>query len=323
MRAPEFWAGPGDGGWPARLLSPLSLIWRGVTRRRIARGPGFDPGVPVICIGNVTAGGAGKTPFAMLVARRLAAMGRQAQFLSRGHGARVTAPLRVAGQGADVVGDEPLLLSRVAPAWVSPDRAAGARAMVAAGADVIVMDDGFQNPSLEKRLSFLVIDGGAGLGNGRVIPAGPLREPWGDAIARAQAVVVVGEAKVPLPDMAGRPVISAAVVPLNGTDFRGRRVLGFAGIGRPAKFFDSLAATGADVVASRAFADHHPFTAAEITALKREAASLGAVPVTTAKDFARLDAGARAGIEVLEITLDIGAAGEAHLDQLLARAFDE
>ncbi|MCF4164159.1 tetraacyldisaccharide 4'-kinase [Zavarzinia compransoris] len=323
MRAPEFWAGPGDGGWPARLLSPLSLIWCGLTRRRLARGPGYDPGVPVICIGNVTAGGTGKTPFAMVVARRLAAMGRQPHFLSRGHGARITAPLRVAGQGAATVGDEPLLLSRVAPAWVCPDRAAGARAMVAAGADVIVMDDGFQNPSLAKRLSFLVIDGGAGLGNGRVIPAGPLREPWGDAIARAEAVVVVGTATAPLPDMAGRPVLSAAVVPLNGDDFRGRRVLAFAGIGRPAKFFETLAATGADVVAGRAFADHHPFAASEIADLKREAAALDAVPVTTAKDFARLDAGARAGIEVLEITLALDAEGEAHLDQLLASSFHE
>ena len=321
MRAPDFWAGPGDGGWPARLLSPLSLIWRGVTRRRLARGPGFDPGVPVLCIGNVTAGGTGKTPFAMMVARRLQAAGHKPHFLSRGHGGRVSVPTRVAGQGAEIVGDEPMLLSAVAPAWVSPDRAAGARAIAAAGADVIVMDDGLQNPTLRKTLSILVLDGGAGLGNGRVIPAGPLREPWGDALARADAVVVVGAVSVSLPSPGDRPLLHARLRPANDAAFRGRRVFAFAGIGRPAKFFASLAECGAEIAGTREFPDHHPYTATEIEQVKAAAANRGAVPVTTAKDLARLSPALAEGVAVLEVTLEV--AEDAVLDQLLARLFTE
>lgn len=320
MRAPEFWAGPGDGGWRARLLLPLSALWRRVTRRRLARGgPGFDPGIPVICIGNVTAGGTGKTPFAIEVASRLKAAGHHPHFLSRGHGGTARDVTRVEGQGADVVGDEPLLLAAVAPAWVARDRVAGARAMVAAGADVIIMDDGFQNPALKKTLSFLVLDGGAGLGNGRVIPAGPLREDWLEARARADAIIVIGEGRHPLPPAGDLPLFRAAIRPLAGERFAGRRVLAFAGIGRPGKFFDSLAACGAELVGRRAFADHHAFTAAEIDALRREAAATGAALVTTAKDAARLSHAQRAGIEVLEIALDVGES--AGLDQLLGQAF--
>ncbi|PWR19690.1 tetraacyldisaccharide 4'-kinase [Zavarzinia compransoris] len=320
MRAPDFWAGPGDGGWRARLLSPLSALWRHVARRRLARGgAGFDPGIPVICIGNATAGGTGKTPFAIEVARRLIAAGHRPHFLSRGHGGTARGVVRVGGQGASAVGDEPLLLAAVAPAWVARDRIAGARAIAAAGADVIVMDDGFQNPALEKRLSFLVVDGGAGLGNGRVIPAGPLREDWPDARARADAVVVIGAATAPLPPAGALPLFRAAIRPLGGARFAGRRVLAFAGIGRPGKFFDTLAACGAVLAATRAFPDHHAFTAAEIAALRREAAALDALPVTTAKDGARLGPGERVWVEVLDIALDVAEADA--LDQLLALVF--
>lgn len=318
MRAPDFWAGPGRGGWQAAALSPLSALWRLATRRRLARGIPFDPGIPVICIGNVTAGGTGKTPFALLVAQRLIALGRRPHFLSRGHGGSATGPLQVAGQGADVVGDEPLLLARVAPAWIARDRVAGARAIRAAGGDVIVMDDGFQNPALKKSLSFLVLDGGAGLGNGRVIPAGPLREDWAEARARAQAVVIVGAETWAMPDMGGLPVLRAAIQPADAGRFAGRRVFAFAGIGRPGKFFDSLAGAGAEVVGTRPFADHHPYTPAEIEAVRAEARALDAVPVTTAKDAARLSAEMARGIEVFEIGLAVDS--PASLDQLLGVA---
>lgn len=318
MRAPEFWAGPGRGGWQAAALSPLSLLWRLATRRRLARGVPFDPGIPVICIGNVTAGGTGKTPFALLVAARLIALGRRPHFLSRGHGGSATGPLRVAGQGADVVGDEPLLLSRVAPAWVARDRVAGAGAIRAAGGDVIVMDDGFQNPALRKTLSFLVLDGGAGLGNGRVIPAGPLREDWADARARAQAVVIVGAETRAMPDAGGLPVLRADVRPADAARFASRRVFAFAGIGRPGKFFDSLAGAGAITVGTRTFADHHPYTPAEIEALREEARALDAAPVTTAKDAARLSGDMAEGIEVFEIGLAVDS--PTLLDQLLGAA---
>ncbi|MFA5120263.1 tetraacyldisaccharide 4'-kinase [Zavarzinia sp.] len=319
MKAPDFWAGPGDGGWPARLLTPVSALWTHATRRRLARGPGFDPGIPVICVGNVTAGGTGKTPFAIEIARRLIAAGHRPAFLSRGHGGSAAGPLRVDGQGAEVVGDEPLLLARAAPAWIARDRAAGARAIAASDADVIVMDDGFQNPSLRKSLSFLVLDAGAGLGNGRVIPAGPLREPWADARARADAVVIAGEGAASLPDPGGLPVLHAAVRPLDGERFAGRRVFAFAGIGRPAKFYRSLTEVGAAVMATRDFADHHAYTPDEIRDVLAAAAAQHAVPVTTAKDFARLAPSLRPGIEVLEIALDV--AESARLDELLAGVF--
>lgn len=318
MRAPDFWAGPGRGGWQAAALSPLSAIWRLATRRRLARGVPFDPGIPVICIGNVTAGGTGKTPFALLVAQRLIALGRRPHFLSRGHGGSATGPLQVAGQGADVVGDEPLLLARVAPAWIARDRVAGAGAIRAAGGDVIVMDDGFQNPALKKTLSFLVLDGGAGLGNGRVIPAGPLREDWAEARARAQAVVIVGAETRAMPDMGGLPALRAAIRPVDAGRFAGRRVFAFAGIGRPGKFFDSLAGAGAEVVGTRAFADHHPYTPAEIEALREEARALDAALVTTAKDAARLQGEMARGIEVFEIALAVDS--PTLLDQLLGAA---
>lgn len=308
MRPPAFWQ---RDGVPARLLSPAGAVYdaAGVLRRRLAAPR--PAGAPVICVGNATVGGTGKTPVAIDLARRLQARGRAVHLLARGYGARLPgAPLRVdpARHTCVDVGDEALLLARAAPTWVTRDRLAGARAAVGAGAQVVVMDDGLQNPRLAKDLSLLVVDGATGFGNRRVLPAGPLRESLGRALARADAVVVMGRDQAGLATLlAGAgPVLAARLVAGAGLErpLRGRRVLAFAGIGRPAKFFDALAAMGAEVVGTRAFADHHVFSRAELGEVLAGAESAGAVAVTTEKDAARLPAWARARVAVLPVAVE-------------------
>jgi len=267
MRAPGFWD---DGGPLAWLLAPAGAVLGGITTWRMSLAGAKAP-VPVVCIGNFTAGGAGKTPTAIAVAELLRQAGRRPVFLSRGYGGSVRDPVQVdpALHRAAQVGDEPLLLARHGPAVVSPDRVAGA-ALAATLGDVIVMDDGLQNPSLTKDLRLAVVDGAAGIGNGLCVPAGPLR-------ARAAA--------------AGVPVLTGSLVPDPAAAARlaGRRVLAFAGIGRPGKVFATLEALGATVGARHAFADHHAFTRAELDGLMQEAARGGMVPVTTEKDRVRLE----------------------------------
>jgi tetraacyldisaccharide 4'-kinase len=204
------------------------------------------------------------------------------------------------------VGDEALLLAAAAPTWVAHDRVAGARAAQEAGAACIVMDDGFQNPSLHKDLSLLVIDGIFGFGNGRVLPAGPLREPMSDGVARADAVALIGEVRAGVAARLGdRPALRGTLKPTaeSKSDLSGRRVLAFAGIGRPAKFFDTLRTLGCDVAEARSFADHHPYSRPEIDDLLATAARLDAVPVTTAKDAVRLPNDTRRSVATLDITL--------------------
>ena len=294
MREPAFWWR--EVGIAARLLMPLAAVYGAVAGWRL-RQPGAGAGVPVVCIGNLTVGGAGKTPTALAVARMLAAAGERPTFLTRGYGGALAGPLPVdpTRQRAVDVGDEPLLLARVAPTVVARDRVLGARMAVAAGAGVIVMDDGFQNPSLAKDFSVLVIDARRGIGNGLVIPAGPLRAPLAAQLMRAHALIVVG-ASAPVADLIaqaqalGIPVFVARLAP--DGDFiaalgRGR-VLAFAGIGHPEKLFATLAEAGIAVAATRGFPDHHRYTAAEAQALCDEADREGLVLVTTEKDLARL-----------------------------------
>jgi tetraacyldisaccharide 4'-kinase len=214
MRAPEFWR---RDGALAHALAPLSWAWAAGARGRQAGARPEHAAAPVLCVGNLTVGGAGKTPTVLALLRRLRERGRKPHALSRGYGGRLKGPLRVAaGHTAAQVGDEALLLAEAAPTWIARDRAAGARAAVAAGADVIVMDDGFQNPSLAKDLSLVVVDAAYGFGNGRLLPAGPLREPIARGLARADAVVLVlpslDERLAPLPPM-GLPVLRARLLP--------------------------------------------------------------------------------------------------------------
>ncbi len=277
----------------ARLLAPIGHAYglAGTLRRRWVRPK--RAGVPVICIGNLTAGGAGKTPTAMAVGRYLLGLGNRPHFLTRGYGGRTRGPLLVDPETHDaaMVGDEPLLLAGTADTWVSADRVAGAKAAIAAGASHIVMDDGLQNPYLEKDFRLLVIDGGKGFGNRRLMPAGPLREPIDQALSRIDVAIVIGADHAGIGALlpATLPRLAADLVPYGNFDhFNGRRVLAFAGIGRPEKFYTTLRELGAEIVETRSFADHHRYQPHEIEHLLTRARQFDAACVTTEKDHVRL-----------------------------------
>ncbi len=303
MRAPEFWRHDGP---LSRLLSPVGALYAAAGRRRQRRTRGKRLPVPVLCVGNLVAGGAGKTPVALALAEAVAVRGLRPVFLSRGYGGREVGPLLVDPKrhDAETVGDEPLLLARKAPTVVARDRIEGAVLALQQEAEVLILDDGFQNPSLAKDLSFLVVDAAYGFGNGRVLPAGPLREPLAEGLARADALVLLqgGEPAVTtleLPD--GLPCLHAHLTP-SGKEPLGR-VFAFAGIGRPEKFFASLQAAGAELAGSLAFADHHRYAAHELADLRRRAATAGAQLITTEKDLVRLNHEDRAGIGVFPVAV--------------------
>ncbi|MCJ2144109.1 tetraacyldisaccharide 4'-kinase [Methylobacterium sp. E-066] len=307
MRPPRFWAAGVDHP-VARALAPLGAAYGTLTARRMDR-PGARAGCPVLCLGNFTLGGAGKTPAAMAVAELLVELGRRPAFLSRGYGGRLAGPVRVDpdSHAAADVGDEPLLLARHAPTIVSRDRSAGAALCRALGADVIVMDDGLQNPTLAKDLAWAVVDGGAGIGNGRPFPAGPLRAPLDRQWPHVSGLILVGDGApgasvAAIAERRGLPVHRARLVP-DGFDLAGGRCLAFAGIGRPKKFFATLRGTGVAIVAARPFPDHHPYGAADLAALAAEADRLGAELVTTEKDAVRLPAAFAARVHVLRVRL--------------------
>ncbi len=314
---PEFWARRGP---LSTLLQPLAWGFAAAgAMRRLAATP-WRAAVPVLCVGNLVAGGAGKTPVVMALAERLQRSGIRVHILGRGYGGSRRGPLRVdpARHGASEVGDEALLHAAVAPSWIARDRVAGASAAIAASAELLLLDDGLQNPHLAKDLALLVIDGAYGVGNGRVLPAGPLREPLARGLAQADAVLLMGEDEAGiLPLCHDRPVLRARLVPEQSEAFRGRAVVAFAGIGRPAKFFAMLEGLGARVLARHAFADHHAYGEDELQRLRAEADSAGARLVTTGKDAARLSPAWRARVDVLPVA--VAWSDEAALDRLLAR----
>ncbi len=317
MRTPRFWQRP--PGLRAALLSPLGALYAAATARRMARA-GMRADVPVICVGNLVAGGAGKTPAVIALVQMLAARGVAAHVVSRGHGGFEAGPLQVdpARHSAAHVGDEPLLHAAFAPCWVARDRAAGAVAAVDAGAQAIVLDDGFQNPDPAKDLSILVVDAATGFGNGRIIPAGPLREPLSKGLARADLLLLVGEGEVALPPGAP-PQIRGHLRPLaTGMTWKGLPVFAFAGIGRPEKFFQTLRDLGADIRGTEALADHQPLSPALLKRLGERAAKLSAQPVTTEKDAVRLPPALRGRVLTLPVRLEIedSAALEAALAKL-------
>jgi tetraacyldisaccharide 4'-kinase len=296
LDAPFWWYR--KKGALASVLAPLGGLYGRMAERRFAGVEPYRSRLPVICIGNFTAGGGGKTPTAIAIASLQKALGAKPAFLTRGYGGTTKGPVLVAkGQSAEEVGDEPLLLADVAPTMVSADRAEGAKAIEATSAGVIVMDDGFQNPSLAKDLSIVVIDAGAGIGNGLVMPAGPLRAPLAAQVARAGALVVIGDGGKAAPlietfTREGKPVLKARVVPRQ--DRRWLSVLpaiGFAGIARPEKFFDTLRANGARLIDTRSFPDHCRYSERQARSLLQVAKQHNAMLVTTEKDWVRLPDG--------------------------------
>lgn len=281
------------------LLSPFAAIYGAVAGQRLQR-KGFDAGIPVFCVGNYHVGGAGKTPTVLALVKVLRDLGETPVVLSRGYGGRLRGPIMVDPDrhvAADV-GDEPLMLARTVPVAVARERIDGLALVKSQGATAIVMDDGFQNPTIVKDASLIVIDAHRGLGNGRVFPAGPLRAPLLPQIDRTDALIVVGEGSAAEAVAAAlasrdRPVLTAQLKPDGATlaSLRGQRAIAFAGIGDPHRFFRSLRANGVTIVSEHAFADHHPFTQGEIELLVAEAQSNRSTLVTTEKDLARLAIG--------------------------------
>jgi tetraacyldisaccharide 4'-kinase len=300
------------------LLAPLGWIWAVGARLRAGRSAQHRSPIPVICVGNLSVGGVGKTPVAMSIARLIPG----AHFLSKGYGGKEIGPLRVEPHRHDYrsVGDEPLLLAEVAPCWVARTRIDGADAAASAGAAILVMDDGFQDPSLEKDISILVVDGATGFGNGHCMPAGPLREPVEKGLKRADVVVILGEDRHDVASLvAPKPVLRAWLEPeAEASVLHGRKVVAFAGIGRPAKFFHTLDMLGANLVEAYAFPDHYPFHPHEIQELQSSATQHNAFLVTTAKDYVRVPVTLRDQIGVVQ--MDVAWEDEALLLDILAPA---
>jgi tetraacyldisaccharide 4'-kinase len=295
LRAPRFW-------WRekptllARLLQPLGFIYGRITLRRM-RQPGTEAGLPVICVGNFIAGGAGKTPTAIAIANLLAERGEKPFVLMRGYGGRLTGPVEVdpdRHRAADV-GDEPLLMARHARTVIARDRVAGARLARGLGATAVVMDDGLQNPSLVKQLKLAVVDGSSGAGNGLCLPAGPLRAPLTDQMSEADAVIVIGpgeagERVAAVARAQRKPIITATLKPADAAiaRLRGQKVVALSGIGRPEKFAATLREAGASIVAEQAHGDHHAYGQVDIAAALAAAHEHGALVATTEKDWTKL-----------------------------------
>ncbi|SFJ52796.1 tetraacyldisaccharide 4'-kinase [Celeribacter neptunius] len=327
MKPPLFWSNSAAApGWQAWLLSPLARLYAHATARRVAQS-GYRAQCPVICVGNINAGGTGKTPTTIALVQHLMARGHRPHVVSRGYGGRLEGPVRVEeGQhSAGEVGDEPLLVAAFCPVWVAKDRAAGVRAAETSGADVVILDDGMQNPTVQKDLTLVVVDAWRGFGNGCVIPAGPLREPVTKGMARGDVLISIGDARAQArfeANWGGSVSIShlkAELKPLQmGFEWDGQNVLAFAGIGHPEKFFQTLTGLGANLLRAEALRDHQPLSTSLMTRLEIDALALDAQLVTTEKDAVRLPRAFRTKVITLPVRLEIPdwRSIDAHLSRL-------
>lgn len=314
MRAPRFWSNPpARPGWQALALAPAAFARRaGAVARQFTARP-RPAGVPVLCVGSLTGGGTGKTPMVAALMQRLSAAGVTVHVVSRGVGGVTRGPHRVDPARHEVrdVGDEPLMLAATGIVWVSRDRAAGVHAAAAEGAEIILLDDGLQNPHVAMDGVIVTVDAVGGFGNGRLVPAGPLREPLTRGLARADLVVLVGPpparrgAVARWPELAGTPLLGAELRLLpTGLPLDGEPVVAFAGTARPESFFETLRAAGAGLVAAHPFPDHHVYRPRVLRRLLREARRTGAMLVTTEKDATRLPAWMRSEVVTLQVRFE-------------------
>ena len=324
MRPPDFWT---RRDWVSQLivalLAPAGWLYAASVALRAKFTPRYRSSAKVVCIGNLTVGGTGKTPIAREIALILKARGAKPVFLTRGYGGKVRGPRLVTSEDLAIdIGDEAVLLAKTAPVIVARDRAAGARLAEADGFDTIIMDDGHQNFALAKDLSLVVVDGEAGFGNNRILPAGPLRETVTRGLRRAQAIIVSGEGMPSELLAAHLPLVRTRIVPEEAGSWTEKWVIAFAGIGRPEKFFSSLADVGAQIITTRSFPDHHVYTESELGQLKALARSMAAALVTTEKDFVRLKPTERQGVLALPVRVEfIDSESLQHLlDSLVGRA---
>ncbi len=306
MKAPHFWKANSQSLWP-HILAPLSCIWAMETKRRLKKS-GYKSKLPIICIGNITIGGSGKTQAAIALAKFYKQNGYNPAFLSRGYGGKVKSPTKVdfLQHSYKDVGDEPLLLSQFAEAWVSPNRMEGAKAIENSGtADIIIMDDGMQNMSLKKDFNLLIVDGIFGFGNQKVIPSGPLRENLGENLKRIDAGLMIGEDKHDIQKQLSLPLLEAHIKPQENNLDKSQKYWAFCGLGRPSKFYETLKEEGFDVASTIDFPDHHPYKEKEIEDLLEVSALNNCHLITTEKDKMRIPPHLREKIDYLPVSLEV------------------